>query len=299
MLGSRPLAVAVVVVAGAALAAATGMHAQPRSGSGPEGPAGGLRPPSGAPPPARVWIDGHDIDGPPPGPYRLPGFLGGSVWPTGVRSAVRARAPGAAATTQGSLNAITGINGTVAGRLGLYSAELDVFSLNQTVGDAIVFGGTGFAAGSSLSQNDVVLRAARQMEWWKTPWGQYNASLGLRLTSAARTADAGAGGASTRLSRLFIGPEVTLAGRWVMADFLGVHARVSYATTASTGEGERALEGQVMLNYHLLATDGFLHDVGLGFRVLSVSLGFADAAGNISRITNVYIGPEVAYAGRF
>ena len=41
--------------------------------------------------PARVWVDGHDIDGPPRTPPRLPVYFGASVWATGVTSKIRAK----------------------------------------------------------------------------------------------------------------------------------------------------------------------------------------------------------------
>ncbi|MBI4862725.1 MAG: hypothetical protein HY815_21060, partial [Candidatus Riflebacteria bacterium] len=132
--------------------------------------------------PVKVRIDGEDVDGRPSGLIRPPGHVGATVWVTGLASRIRGLAPGGVSTTADT-DSVTGLNVTAFTRVGKYRAQLDVFTVNQTSGQSIFFGGQTFMPGAAIKQNDVVVRGAREIGRVDTAWGGYAADVGLRVTS--------------------------------------------------------------------------------------------------------------------
>lgn len=245
--------------------------------------------------PARVWIDGHDIDGPPPGPVHVPKHFGASLWPTNVRSRIRAL-DGVNPRQIASTDGVTGINATVFGRNGFWSGELDVFTLDQTTADPLILGGTTFAPGTALAQNDFVLRAAREIHRFHMPWGLYLVDAGLRVTMANRTlADAGN---ENDDARLLVAPEILIRHRHVFDDSYALHTRSSFATDGGGQTSETSVELQAFLNYHVFETPYAQHDLSIGVRYLNQRIAFSDGATQMV-YRNVYLGPELSYACRW
>jgi hypothetical protein len=248
------------------------------------------------PPVARVWVNGHDVDGS-HYPAHIPGFVSASLWPTNVTGKFLTRGPGLL-DARGEVEDVTGVNLTVAGRSGKFRAELDVFTLEQTTTDPLILGGSAFTAGAALKQNDLVLRGSRELYRFDSFFGHYHLDFGLRVTSASRTVEQGAADDSD--SKFFLSPELLLHGRWIAGEDFGIHSRLSYATNVASVEREDALEFQVMLNYHTFETGTQVHDLAIGLRVLQTELGFADdVTGQETVITNRYLGPEFTYSVRF
>jgi hypothetical protein len=246
-------------------------------------------------PPARVWIDGHDIDGPPPGPVHVPKHFGATLWPTNVSTRIRALDAINARQIAGT-DGVTGINATVFGRKGFWSGELDVFTLDQVTADPLILGGTTFAPGAALTQSDIVIRAAREIHRFHLPWGLYLVDLGLRVTMANRTlADAGNEADDTRM---FLSPEILLRHRHVFDDTYALHTRSSFATDGGGQSSETSVEFQAFLNYHVFETPYADHDLQIGFRYLNQRIQFTDEVTQ-SVYRNVYLGPEIGYACRW
>lgn len=248
-------------------------------------------------PPARVWVDGHDIDGPPPGPVHVPRHLGFSVWPTNVRTRIKALS-GATAPDIAATDSVTGVNATVFGRSGFWWGELDLFTLDQTTSDPLVLGGTTFTPGAALTQNDVVARVAREIHRFELPWGFYLVDAGIRFTMANRTlADAGVEFDDVRM---LLSPEILIRGRHVFDETFALHTRSSFATDGGGSDSETSVEFQATLNYHVIETPYAVHDLGIGLRYLSQKIGYTDDATLVKTVyRNIYLGPEISYACRW
>lgn len=248
--------------------------------------------------PARVWIDGHDVDGPPPGPEHVPIYLGVSLWPTGVASKIRAERTGeAAADTR--LKSITGINASVFGHHGFYSAEFDVFQMEEATADPFTLAGATFTPGAKLSQLDVAARAWREIYRFDALWGtHYHLDFGFRYTLAnssfvggtlERTRDSG-----------FLCPELVLQGVRPLDNRSALHTRTSFASNGATTGRETSVEFAVSMNTHLFQTAESVHDLSIGVRGLTTRLGFTDTStGQETTISNTYLGPELSYACRW
>lgn len=249
-------------------------------------------------PPARVWIDGRDIDGPPPGPQHVPVHLGFSLWPTGVASRIRAERAGVAAV-ETRLQSVTGINASVFAHHGFYTAQLDVFQLEQATEEPFVLGGTAFAPGANLSQLDVVARAWREIFRCDMPWGgHYHLDFGFRYTRAG-SRFAGGGQDQTRNSG-FLAPELVLQGVKRLDGRSAIHSRTCFASNGATSGRETSVEFALSVNTHLFETPWSAHDVSIGVRGLTTSLGFTDTGtGQETTLTNTYLGPELTYLCRW
>lgn len=258
--------------------------------------------PSAAPahgpgPPAHVFIDGHDIDGPPPGPEHVPMHLGLSIWPTGVSTKIRAERTARAATESGVESAV-GINASVFAHHGYYSAQLDVFQLEEATTDPFVLGGTAFAPGAALSQLTVAARASREIFRFDTSWAHYHLDFGFRYTLAAVTFEGGT--LQQARNSGFLSPELILHSITVLDERSAFHSRTSIATNGATTGRETAVEFSAGLNYRLFETPWSVHDISIGVRGLTSKLGFTDqGTGQETTITNVYLGPELGYACRW
>lgn len=248
--------------------------------------------------PAKVWIDGHDIDGPPPGPEHVPTYLGGSIWGALASSKVKAERTGEAAAIT-NLEDVSTVNATVRAHRGYWWAQLDILRLEQETESPFVLDGAGFAAGATLGSAIVVTRAAREMARFDMPWGtHYHVDLGLRYTLSGFSI----GNGVDRRSRNegFLCPEVTLVGVKVIDPERAIHTRTSFASNGATTGKETSLEFSITYNTRILETPDSMHDVSIGIRGLSTELGFTDkATGQETTFDEDYLGPELSYTYRW
>lgn len=248
--------------------------------------------------PARVWIDGHDIDGPPPGPEPVPQWIGGSIWGALASSKLKAQRTGAAATTT-NLEDVGTINASVFGHYGYWWGQLDILRLERKSLDSFVLDGAGFGAGATLGSAIVVTRAAREMFRFDMPWGShYHIDFGLRYTLSGFSISNGVDRQSRNQG--FLCPEVSLIGVTVLDRQHAIHTRTSIASNGASTGRETSIEFAITYNNRILETPDSMHDVSIGIRGLSTKLGFTDkATGQETTSDENYFGPELSYTYRW
>jgi hypothetical protein len=246
-------------------------------------------------PPARVWINGEDVDGPPPRPRIIPGGFGVSLWPATVTATVETG--GSTGAVTGSTKSGTAMNGTLFAARGLFQFEVDALGVKLSNSDDIQFDGNVYRTGAFLSINDIAVRAWRQMHAWPTPYGQYKLDLGLRLTNAKRELS---DDVNTSTGNQFIlSPEICLRGHSVLAERWLFNSRISYANNFTPANGERTLEIRADLDYAFWSTIDNAQYITLGFRYLASDIGFTDSTGAQATFRVTAVGPEISYRREF
>jgi hypothetical protein len=246
-------------------------------------------------PPARVWINGEDIDGPPPHPRIIPGGFGVSVWPASVSATVDSNGPTGAVS--GATKSSTANNFTLFAARGLFQFEVDALGVELTNSSDIQFGTPVFRSGAFLTITDVAVRGWRQMHAWPTPYGQYKLDLGLRLTNAKRELSDGV--SNTSGTQFILSPEVCLRGHSVLSENWLFNSRFSYASNFSSANGERTLEFKADLDYAFWNTVDNAQYITLGVRYLRSDIGFTDQNGGLATFHVTAVGPEIAYRREF
>ena len=248
----------------------------------------------GEPPPvARVFIDGEDVDGPPPGPTRVPGYLGASLWPVAISTTIHAQTPGVGGVDSGVKSA-TGVNASVYLHEGYFSAEVNVIQTSQSLSDPYTLAGTTFAAGSAFKQTDIVVRGSRELYRFDMPWAHYHIDAGLRYTLGQASFDNA--GLSTVRNTGYLSPEILFHGVHAFDDTFALHTRSSFAVNGASSARELSWEFAAFVNYHLFETDQGVHDAAVGLRLASTSLGFTDSTtAQETTLKNTFLGPEFTY----
>jgi len=256
--------------------------------------AGGVLAYDEPPPVARVFVDGEDVDGPPPGPTHIPGWLGASLWPVAVSTTIHANTPGIGPVDTGVKSA-TGVNASVYLHQGYYSAALDAIQTSQSLTNPYTLAGTTFAAGSAFKQTDIVVRGSRELYRFDMPWAHYHVDAGLRYTLGQASFD-NAGLATVRTTG-YLSPELLFSSVHAFDDTFALHTRSSVALNGATSSRELSWEFAAFLNYHLFETDQGVHDAAVGVRFASYTLSFTDTTtAQETTLKNTFLGPEFTYA---
>jgi len=252
----------------------------------------------GGPMPLRVWIDGENLDGTPLGAVRPPGSVGLSLWPTSVRTKLRLLT-GPTSQIAAQPDPYGTLGATAFLRVGSYWTEVDVSTMSQPLLEMLATPGGFGAQEVTLERTDVVLRGAREIWRYHTVRrGDLRFDLGLRATFASWTVTRD--GVEASDNRFVLSPEFTVGYSKPLDRQSGLHARLSYADSGYGARWEQSAEGLVAINYHALATQTYLFDLSVGWRLLQTRLGFPDAeTGQESTFKNVYNGPEVMASIRF
>lgn len=248
--------------------------------------------------PAKVWINGNDIDGPPPGPEHVPQHLGIAFWPVSATSKIKAQRTGAATATT-RLEDEMGVNASLFAHHGYWWGQVDILRLEQATRDPFVLAGTGFASGATLGQAAVVTRVAREMVRFDMPWGaHYHADFGFRYTLTGFSV----GNGTERQSRNqgFLSPEVSLVGVKPCSDRSAIHTRTSIATNGASTGRETSIDWAITYNTHVYESAEGVHDVAIGLRGLTSTLGYTDkGTGQETTFKDSYLGPELSYVCRW